>query len=103
VLSVLGFDYSSQANYSFSGSLRPLSKFIICLVMLRGRHRGLPVAIDRAVMLPFEFASSRRGTDSDEDNGNNVRDDEKAEEEQHIAQSQGQHGKATDIAPPMGN
>ena len=23
--------------------------------MLRGRHRGLPVAIDRAVILPFEF------------------------------------------------
>lgn len=23
--------------------------------MLRGRHRGLPVAIDRAVMLPIEF------------------------------------------------
>lgn len=23
--------------------------------MLRGRHRGLPVAIDRAVVLPFEF------------------------------------------------
>ena len=23
--------------------------------MLRGRHRGLPVAIDRAVMLPYEF------------------------------------------------
>jgi hypothetical protein len=23
--------------------------------MIRGRHRGLPVAIDRAVMLPFEF------------------------------------------------
>lgn len=23
--------------------------------MLRGRHRGLPVAIDRAVMLPNEF------------------------------------------------
>ncbi|KAK7472408.1 hypothetical protein VKT23_000522 [Stygiomarasmius scandens] len=43
------------ANYSFSGDLRPLSKLIICLVMLRGRHRGLPVAIDRAVMLPMEF------------------------------------------------
>ncbi|KAF5357330.1 hypothetical protein D9758_005883 [Tetrapyrgos nigripes] len=43
------------ANYSFSGALRPLSKLIICLVMLRGRHRGLPVAIDRAVMLPMEF------------------------------------------------
>ncbi|KAJ3808222.1 cation transport protein-domain-containing protein [Lentinula lateritia] len=42
------------ANYSFSGAFRPLSKLIVCLVMLRGRHRGLPVAIDRAVMLPSE-------------------------------------------------
>ncbi|PFH52154.1 hypothetical protein AMATHDRAFT_57502 [Amanita thiersii Skay4041] len=41
-------------NYSFCGSFRPLSKLIICAVMLRGRHRGLPVAIDRAVMLPNE-------------------------------------------------
>ncbi|KAG8732556.1 low affinity potassium transporter [Ceratobasidium sp. 423] len=43
------------ANYSFSGALRPLSKLIICIVMLRGRHRGLPHAIDRAVMLPWEL------------------------------------------------
>ncbi|KAJ7503005.1 cation transport protein-domain-containing protein [Mycena galericulata] len=42
------------ANYSFSGALRPLSKLIVCLVMIRGRHRGLPVAIDRAVMLPMD-------------------------------------------------
>ncbi|KAG2063313.1 TrkH-domain-containing protein [Suillus decipiens] len=42
-------------NYSFSGALKPLSKFIVCLVMLRGRHRGLPVAIDRAIMFPSEF------------------------------------------------
>ena len=26
--------------------------------MLRGRHRGLPVAIDRAVMLPYEYKES---------------------------------------------
>ncbi|KAG8745159.1 low affinity potassium transporter [Ceratobasidium sp. 414] len=37
-----------QANYSFSGALKPLSKLVICVVMLRGRHRGLPHAIDRA-------------------------------------------------------
>ncbi|KAJ7668683.1 cation transport protein-domain-containing protein [Mycena polygramma] len=43
-------------NYSFSGAFTPLSKLIVCLVMIRGRHRGLPVAIDRAVMLPMEFA-----------------------------------------------
>ncbi|KAF9560954.1 hypothetical protein CPC08DRAFT_750168 [Agrocybe pediades] len=42
-------------NYSFVGAMHTLSKLIICLVMLRGRHRGLPVAIDRAVMLPSEF------------------------------------------------
>jgi Trk-type K+ transport system membrane component len=28
------------------------SKIIMILVMLRGRHRGLPVALDRAVRLP---------------------------------------------------
>lgn len=27
--------------------------------MIRGRHRGLPVAIDRAVMLPAEFQKPR--------------------------------------------
>jgi hypothetical protein len=48
-----------QENYSFSGALTPLSKLIVCLVMIRGRHRGLPVAIDRAVMLPMEFAAPR--------------------------------------------
>ncbi|KIJ31257.1 hypothetical protein M422DRAFT_104826, partial [Sphaerobolus stellatus SS14] len=48
----LGLPY---ANYSFSGGLRPLSKLIVCAVMIRGRHRGLPVAIDRAVMVPPEF------------------------------------------------
>ncbi|KAI0250923.1 cation transport protein-domain-containing protein [Lactifluus subvellereus] len=51
----LGIPHNAQANYSFSGTFRPLSKLIVCLVMLRGRHRGLPVAIDRAVLLPFEY------------------------------------------------
>ncbi|RDX49309.1 hypothetical protein OH76DRAFT_1403887 [Lentinus brumalis] len=58
-----------SANYSFSGALRPLSKLIICAVMLRGRHRGLPVAIDRAVMLPYEFKEGLqdgRGLEFDE-------------------------------------
>ncbi|CCL99455.1 uncharacterized protein FIBRA_01473 [Fibroporia radiculosa] len=49
----LGIPY---ANYSFSGALHTLSKLILCAVMIRGRHRGLPVALDRAVLLPREFA-----------------------------------------------
>ncbi|KAJ9612985.1 hypothetical protein H2200_002926 [Cladophialophora chaetospira] len=41
-------------NYSFSGSWHLASKLVLCAVMLRGRHRGLPVSIDRAVLLPDE-------------------------------------------------
>ncbi|KAF2713619.1 cation transporter [Pleomassaria siparia CBS 279.74] len=40
--------------YSFSGGLHTTSKLILCAVMIRGRHRGLPVAIDKAVLLPGE-------------------------------------------------
>lgn len=39
-------------KYSFSGGWHTLSKLVLCTVMLRGRHRGLPVAIDRAILLP---------------------------------------------------
>ncbi|KAJ9307109.1 hypothetical protein DTO217A2_3347 [Paecilomyces variotii] len=41
-------------NYSFSGTWHPISKLILAAVMIRGRHRGLPVAIDKAIMLPSE-------------------------------------------------
>ncbi|KAL1963902.1 hypothetical protein VTN77DRAFT_7708 [Rasamsonia byssochlamydoides] len=41
-------------NYSFCGAWHTISKLILVAVMLRGRHRGLPVAIDKAVMLPDE-------------------------------------------------
>lgn len=35
-------------NFSFSGAFGPLSKLVVIVIMLRGRHRGLPVAVDRA-------------------------------------------------------
>ena len=38
--------------YSFCGGWHKSSKLILIAVMLRGRHRGLPVALDRAVKLP---------------------------------------------------
>lgn len=43
-----------DADYSFSGGWHAASKVILCAVMLRGRHRGLPEAIDRAILLPSE-------------------------------------------------
>ncbi|KAI2783746.1 TrkH-domain-containing protein [Daldinia loculata] len=39
-------------SYSLSGGMHTGSKIIMILVMLRGRHRGLPVALDRAIRLP---------------------------------------------------
>lgn len=41
-------------NASFSGKFRPLSKLVIIAMMVRGRHRGLPYELDRAVLLPSE-------------------------------------------------
>ena len=40
------------AAFSFCGAWHSLSKLILIAVMIRGRHRGLPVAIDHAVQLP---------------------------------------------------
>jgi potassium uptake Trk family protein len=41
-------------NYSLSGDFASLSKVVLMAAMLRGRHRGLPLAIDRSILLPGE-------------------------------------------------
>lgn len=41
-------------NTSFSGQFRKLSKLIIIAMQIRGRHRGLPYELDRAILLPSE-------------------------------------------------
>ncbi|EJT74688.1 hypothetical protein GGTG_08526 [Gaeumannomyces tritici R3-111a-1] len=41
-------------NTSLCGQFTPFSKVVICAMMIRGRHRGLPNSIDRAIMLPGE-------------------------------------------------
>ncbi|KZT12182.1 TrkH-domain-containing protein [Laetiporus sulphureus 93-53] len=70
-------------NYCFSGALHTPSKLILCAVMIRGRHRSLPVALDRSILLPREFL--RQETPPlDEDGGK--------EGEQSI--EDGQHGDA---------
>ncbi|KAG9119455.1 low affinity potassium transporter, partial [Ceratobasidium sp. 392] len=63
----------SSQPFSLSGEFRTIPKLVIIGLMIRGRHRGLPMAIDRAVQLPTEYkttstvvspsgASSRRST-----------------------------------------
>ncbi|KAI2700834.1 hypothetical protein CBS147354_9773 [Penicillium roqueforti] len=39
---------------SLSGKFTVFSKLVICVMMIRGRHRGLPYKLDRAIVLPGE-------------------------------------------------
>lgn len=48
----------SNVAYSFCGGWHVLSKLILCALTICGRHRGLPVAIDRAVLLPGEHLAA---------------------------------------------
>ncbi|CAI5756040.1 unnamed protein product [Candida verbasci] len=41
-----------DVNTSLSGKFNVISKLVIIAMMIRGRHRGLPYTIDRAIMLP---------------------------------------------------
>ncbi|KAJ5223227.1 Low-affinity potassium transport protein [Penicillium chermesinum] len=41
-------------NTSLSGEFTTFSKLIVCAMMIRGRHRGLPYKLDRAIVLPGE-------------------------------------------------
>jgi hypothetical protein len=50
---------------SLSGAFSKLSKLVLIAVMIRGRHRGLPVAIDRAVLLPRDLEFHELPEDED--------------------------------------
>lgn len=52
-------------NASFSAEFRTLSKLIIVAMMIRGRHRGLPYALDRAILLPSEKLHEKEAEDAD--------------------------------------
>jgi potassium uptake Trk family protein len=43
-----------NTNASLSAQFKVISKLVIVAMMLRGRHRGLPYALDRAILLPSE-------------------------------------------------
>ncbi|KAH9891144.1 TrkH-domain-containing protein [Cubamyces lactineus] len=47
-------------NFSFSGAFGPVSKIVVIIIMVRGRHRGLPVAIDRAILLPEDLRPANK-------------------------------------------
>ncbi|KAH7325484.1 cation transport protein-domain-containing protein [Rhizoctonia solani] len=48
----------SSQPFSLSGEMRSIPKLVIIGLMIRGRHRGLPMAIDRSVQLPTEYKTT---------------------------------------------
>lgn len=52
-------------NASFASQFRTLSKLIIIAMQIRGRHRGLPYTLDRAILLPSEHLHQDEITDGE--------------------------------------
>ncbi|CAH6721822.1 low-affinity potassium transport protein [[Candida] jaroonii] len=48
-----------NSDTSLSGEFTTISKLIIIALMIRGRHRGLPYNLDRAIMLPNDDMTRR--------------------------------------------
>ena len=46
-------------SYSFCGAWYTVRKLILVVVMIRSRYRGLPMAIDRAVLIPGQELMQR--------------------------------------------
>ena len=51
-------------NMSLSAEFGVVSKLVIIAMMLRGRHRGLPYDLDRAVLLPSESLHQKEDEDA---------------------------------------
>lgn len=52
----LGYPNSTA---SFSAQFNTISKLVIIAMVIRGRHRGLPYSLDRAIMLPSDKMDDR--------------------------------------------
>ena len=52
---------------SLCAQFRDVSKVVILAMQVRGRHRGLPYALDHAVLLPWEMRSQDEDNDDDGD------------------------------------
>ncbi|KAK5654186.1 hypothetical protein OQA88_7617 [Cercophora sp. LCS_1] len=55
----------STVNASLCSQFSIVGKLVIIAMMIRGRHRGLPYGLDRAIMLPSETLIARETADAD--------------------------------------
>ncbi|KAG8529827.1 uncharacterized protein KY384_005308 [Bacidia gigantensis] len=53
-----------NVNSSFSGQFSVVSKLVIIAMEIRGRHRGLPYELDRAILLPSDRLHKKEDADA---------------------------------------
>lgn len=53
-----------DTNTSFSGRFSVISKLVIIAMQIRGRHRGLPYELDRAILLPSDSLHQKEDADA---------------------------------------
>ncbi|KAI9807206.1 MAG: hypothetical protein M1825_005924 [Sarcosagium campestre] len=53
-----------NVNASFSSQFKTVSKLVIVAMEIRGRHRGLPYRLDRAILLPSESLHAKEDQDA---------------------------------------
>ena len=53
-----------NVNTSFSGQFTVISKLVIIAMQIRGRHRGLPYELDRAILLPSDKLHEKEDVDA---------------------------------------
>ncbi|GAA5884804.1 hypothetical protein JCM16303_007276 [Sporobolomyces ruberrimus] len=58
---------TTRNSASLCGVLRTISKLALIAVMVRGRHRGLPLRIDHSIMLPSELEDVQQEEEGEED------------------------------------
>ena len=57
-----------NVDTSFSGQFTVVSKLVIIAMQIRGRHRGLPYELDRAILLPSESLHRKEDEDANKRN-----------------------------------
>ena len=72
-------------NASFSAEFATLSKLVIIAMQIRGRHRGLPYELDRAILLPSESLHKK----------------EEAQAQKLLARRRSSLGGASNLSPPQ--
>lgn len=54
----------TNINASFSAEFGVIAKLVIIAMQIRGRHRGLPYELDRAILLPSEHLERKEADDA---------------------------------------